>query len=206
MYLDRDRIFNEYKRTLIKESPDSITIGMKTYQYDHPKLGNYVGVLSNDGYYAMSNQVEGHIDLSRAFQNGQKLVHNMESDEAAARLTRSSSAIQFRIWPKFEVISFWQDYDPRIVPTVIDAIKKTGGSPESYIYDIADAYGGYKSDTLDGMKYEEFVGQELDGSYLEKEQERNTKKSQNQRALADYKLGNIPQKQTSRFSYRREGD
>lgn len=208
MYLSSDKIYGIYKQTILKESPDNIQIGGNNYQYDNPKLGNFTGVLTKDGYFAMSREAMGHSELINMARAGAKLIHNMESDEAAAEMIRKRGWDEFRIWPKFDVFSMWEDYNPRFVPAAIAAIQKIERNPEGYVFDIGRK--GAFSDIDDGMKYEEFVGGEMTDDVSQREAEQAARKAQDQKMLGDYKLGNLPQKTSSRdsntFNYRRSGD
>lgn len=208
MYLSSDKIFNIYKRTVLKESPDNIQIGQNNYNYDDPRLGNYTGFLTTDGEFAMSREAKGHSELIRIAKAGAKLIHNMASDEAAAEMIRRNRWKEFRIWPKFDVFSMWVDYSPRYAPAAIDAIKAINKNPEGFIFDIGRQ--GAFSDIENGMKYEEFVGGQMTDEIAQRETDQEIKRAQNQKMLGDYKLGNLPQKTSSRdtnsFNYRREGD
>ena len=208
MYLSSDKIYGIYKKTVLNESPDNIQIGGKYYQYNDTTLGNFTGVLTKDGHFAMSKEVQGHSEFINMAKAGLKIIHNMDSDEAAVEMIRRRNWDEFRIWPKFEVFSMWADYNPRYVPAAIDSIESIAENPEIFVFDVGRA--GAFSDVEDGMRYDEFVGGEMTDEIARREEEQAARKAQDQKMLGDYKLGNLPQKTSSRdlntFKYRREGD
>lgn len=208
MYLSSDKIYGIYKKTVLNESPDNIQIGGKYYQYDNTTLGNFTGVLTKDGHFAMSKEVQGHSEFINMAKAGLKIIHNMDSDEAAVEMIRRRNWDEFRIWPKFEVFSMWADYNPRYVPAAIASIEAIAENPEIFVFDVGRE--GAFSDVEDGMRYDEFVGGEMTDEIARREEEQAARKAQDQKMLGDYKLGNLPQKTSSRdlntFKYRREGD
>ena len=209
MYLSSDKIYGIYKKTVLNESPDNIQIGGKYYQYNDTTLGNFTGVLTKDGHFAMSKEVQGHSEFINMAKAGLKIIHNMDSDEAAVEMIRRRNWDEFRIWPKFEVFSMWAEYNPRYIPAAIASIEAINKTPDIFIFDVVRG-GNFSSDLDDGMRYDEFVGGEMTDEIARREEEQAARKAQDQKMLGDYKLGNLPQKTSSRdlntFKYRREGD
>lgn len=201
--MDRDNIFKLYKTTILKESPDNISIGGKVYNYNDINLDNYTGYFDNNGNYAMSKDAKGHGELQYLAKTRIPLMHNFGSDLDAWQFVRRGGAHEFRIWLNFDVFSSWSDYDPRYVEAALEAIKRVGKNPEGFAFDVSR--DGAFSDISDAMSYDDFVGQKMNDRYIDKDNERTLRKIQDERMLADYKLGNLPQKDNQGF-YKRVGD
>jgi hypothetical protein len=59
--------FSEENRKIyaLYESPDTIFVYGRYYQYDDPDLDNYTAIIDDKGNYVMSNDIVGHGALRR---------------------------------------------------------------------------------------------------------------------------------------------
>lgn len=154
-FSDLSKIYQ--KISVIKESPDTIVYRGTKYEYDNPSLGNYSGIFNNHGKFAMTNLYQGHADFVRnslkGILNGVKT--NCKDKKELIDMARDATDYEyFRIWPKFNVISFWSKHTPDLVEAAIEAIKSIKKDPTVFLYDFSDSLVG---DTADMMSYDEFV-------------------------------------------------
>ena len=157
----RQDIANLYSQ-IIKESPDSINIRGDELKYDLEP--NYTGFLNSDGKFVISLNVGGHDELSsvilrdyfyieglKKVKNKIPIKTNCNSEAEMKSLVRyATNYDSFRIWYRYDIISFWSKPSKEIFDGAINAIKAMGDDPTKYTYDCAS------DDDLEKMTYDEF--------------------------------------------------
>jgi hypothetical protein len=180
--------FSEENRKIyaLYESPDTIFVYGRYYQYDDPDLDNYTAIIDDKGNYVMSNDIVGHGALRRHIlrrKNLKKYVKtNLKDYSDILTLARENNDI--RIWPKIGVVSMWrlfgiEDYKAAITAAIVAA----GGNPETYLYDEYD--GG--SNSIDEFKrYHEIFGQEVTEKDKKSRSEASAKRARDQKEFGNY--------------------
>jgi hypothetical protein len=210
---DLKNISELYECVLISESPDNITVNGEYYDYANKADGNYTGIITENGKFAMSKDLIGHGNLLyelRSREDIPDLKTNFESMDELYSSGIIQHPIKFRIWSKFDVYSMWDRYKPSYKAAIDNSIVALGKSPEEFRFDPPEGGGNEKY----FLSYGDYVLEDISDEAREEISDAERRKIQDQKALGDYMAGGkkkpidysevIEPKKPS--FYRREGD
>jgi hypothetical protein len=186
-------LYNLYNTRIIKENPDTLTLGDNYYSYDNSDLGNYTGLMYMNGKFLMSKQIIGHGRLLSYITNNNledvpDLIHNFDSFDDIYNLGYSGQT-KFRLWPKFKIFSTWdRNFRPEYKPAIDAILDRIKDYNHEYKFD-PNLYSG-KEDEF--KSYDEFVKDELGEDELSAIDQEAREKAKNARLMADMMAGNKP--------------
>jgi hypothetical protein len=191
---ENNLLYHLYNINIIKENPDTLTVGDKYYSYDNQDLGNYTGLMYPNGKFVMSKKIIGHSNLlyyisAHKLDEVSDLKHNCNSIDDIYGI--GSGETKFRLWPKFKIFSTWDNNFKPEYRLAIDAILDT-------IQDYDHAYK-FDPNLYDGEEfksYDEYVKDELGEDELAAIEQEAKTKAQNDRLMADIMAGNKPKKRS----------
>ena len=210
---DLKNISELYECVLISESPDNITVGGEYYDYSNKADGNYTGIITENGKFAMSKDLIGHyrlLDALRYRNDIPDLKTNFESMDELYNSSIIQHPIKFRIWSKFDVYSMWDRYKPSYKAAIDNSIAALDKSPEEFKFDPPEGRGEEEN----FLSYSDYVLEDISDEAREEISDAERRKIQDQKALGDYMAGgkkkpidysDIIEPKKPSF-YRREGD
>jgi len=141
MKKDLENISQLYVESVLNlmESPDTITINDVSYSYDDSSLKNYTGIVSYNGKFAMSDQVQGHDNfLSQIRRDDMSDIKtNIKTPEELKLIVTKREYEKVRIWPKFKIYSFWSAPTTVYTESVKNSLDAIGADPNDYNYDFS---------------------------------------------------------------------
>lgn len=214
---ENNLLYNLYNTHLIKENPDTLTLGDRYYSYDNPDLGNYTGLMYPNGKFLMSKKIMGHSNLKsfiydRSLDEIPDLIHNFDSIDDIYKIGNSGQA-KFRLWPKFKIFSLWdRNFKPEYKPAVDAILDSMNDYNNEYKFD-PNLYSGSEDEF---KSYDEFIKEELGEDEVSAIEQEARTKIENERLMADVMAGIKPRNRsidadTSRSkvrvpSWQRNGD
>jgi len=210
---DLKNISELYECVLISESPDNITVDGEYYDYASKADGNYTGIITETGKFAMSKDLIGHGNLLYSLRSRDDIPDLKTNFESMDELQASGilqHPIKFRIWSKFDVYSMWDRYKPSYKAAIDNSIAALDKSPEEFRFDPPSG-GGYDDSFV---SYGDYVLEDISDEAREEISDAERRKIQDQKALGDYMAGgkkkpidysDIIEPKKPAF-YRREGD
>jgi hypothetical protein len=203
---ENNRMFSIYKNLLL-ENPDTVYYDGEYHSYTDD-IGNYTGFMNDKGQYAMTKMVDGHENFRSYLKSGNikklKVAHNLGSDEEVKRAF-ALGGYQFRLWPKFQIFSIWDETIDPSYKQAVDAILGNIPGGQGYVFD-----NNMLANDSDYLEYDEFIKDELSDEEQNKVRQAAMDKESRKRMLADYELGNKPRRRSADDDrpnfYRRSGD
>ncbi len=193
-------------KDLLLENPDTVYYDGNYYSYTDD-IGNYTGFMNDKGQYAMTKMVDGHGNFQSYLKRGDikklKVAHNLGSDEDVKR-EFAIGGYQFRLWPKFQIFSIWDETLDPSYNKAVDAILAGIPGGQGYVFD-----NNMLANDSNYLPYDEFIKNELSPDEKNAMNQKELRKLGDKRALADYELGNKPRRSMDDDRpnfYRRDGD
>jgi hypothetical protein len=141
MKKDLENISQLYVESVLNllESPDHVDVNGQVYNYDDLSLGNYTGILCDEGKFAISKNIVGHGLLIDALRKREldNIITNIESNEFIKTIIKNGAYDEVRIWPKIKYYSFWLQTPTSFYTTSIEnSLSAINESPDKYIFDF----------------------------------------------------------------------
>lgn len=187
LFTEENELIYKLYSSLLRENPDTLSIGDSYYSYDESELGNIPGLITKDGRFILCRSAVGHWRLLDAIRNKElekfgDVRHNFKDLEEIYQYRDGFEKI--RLWPKFKVFSFWfRIFNPIYKAAVNAVLNEIGDGSKLYQFDL----NRYDDEFI---SYDDLMSTELSEKDKEELGEAERREAEDKRRLADAILGN----------------